>query len=175
MTRQPTGRVEHHDGRYDLFIDRTFAAPIEDVWAAVTEPERLARWIGTWTGDPASGHVSFTMTAEEGMPTEEMEIRECDPPRALRVTSHVGDDQWHLDLVLTEHAGTTTLTFSQPGVDPEEAIDVGPGWEYYLDRLVAAETGGAVTDVDFERDYVPGMAEHYRAQVAGARGGGPTG
>ena len=26
----------------------TFRAPIEDVWAAVTEPERLARWIGTW-------------------------------------------------------------------------------------------------------------------------------
>ena len=26
---------------------RTFPAPIEDVWAAVTEPERLERWIGT--------------------------------------------------------------------------------------------------------------------------------
>ena len=31
---------------------RTFRAPIEYVWAAVTEPARLARWIGTWTGDP---------------------------------------------------------------------------------------------------------------------------
>ena len=45
-----------------LVQTRTFAAPIEDVWAAITEPERLARWIGTWTGDPASGRVRFAMT-----------------------------------------------------------------------------------------------------------------
>ena len=38
--------------RYVVF-ERTFRAPIDDVWAAVTEPERLERWIGTWTGDPA--------------------------------------------------------------------------------------------------------------------------
>ena len=37
------------------FVTRTFHAPIDDVWAAVTEPERLARWLGTWTGDPATG------------------------------------------------------------------------------------------------------------------------
>ena len=41
---------------------------------------------------------------------------------------------------------------------------VGPGWEYYLDRLVAAETGGDPATVDFDRDYYPAMAEHYRAE-----------
>jgi hypothetical protein len=42
---------------------------------------------------------------------------------------------------------------------------VGPGWEYYLDRLVAAETGGDVAAIDFDRDYYPAMQEHYREQA----------
>ena len=58
----------------------------------------------------------------------------------------------------------TTLSFSQPGVDHDDVPSVGPGWEYYLDRLVAAETGGDPATVDFDRDYYPAMAEHYRAE-----------
>ena len=41
------------------------------------------------------------------------------------------------------------------------ATDVGPGWDYYLDRLVAAETGGDVVAVDFA-EYHPADADHYR-------------
>jgi hypothetical protein len=62
---------------------------------------------------------------------------------------------------LSETDGRTVLTFTQPQIDPVEAESVGPGWEYYLDRLVAAETGGDVAAIDFERDYYPAMAEHY--------------
>jgi uncharacterized protein YndB with AHSA1/START domain len=165
MSKQPTGTIETVAGRRRLVITREFRAPIEDVWAAVTEPERLARWIGTFTGDPARGSVTFRMTAEDGAPEEEMEIRECDPPGRLAVTSHVGDEQWHLDIDLAERDGVTTLTFAQPGIDPVAAESVGPGWEYYLDRLVAAQTGGDVDAVDFDRDYYPAMLEHYRAQA----------
>ena len=57
MSATPTGTDRAaSDDRLTLFVTRTFHAPIEDVWAAVTEPERLARWLGTWSGDPAIGH-----------------------------------------------------------------------------------------------------------------------
>ena len=47
---RPTGRrEERRRGRPSLVFERTFRAPIEDVWAAVTESDRLARWIGEWT------------------------------------------------------------------------------------------------------------------------------
>jgi len=105
------------------------------------------------------------MTAEGATEPEDMKIRECDPPRVLRVTSHVGEERWHLDLVLEEQGGVTTLNFSQPDIDPVAAESVGPGWEYYLDRLVAAETGGDVGAIDFDRDYYPAMQEHYRTQA----------
>lgn len=164
MNVQPTGQISRHGDRLVLSITREFRAPIEDVWASVTEPERLARWIGTFTGDPASGSVAFLMTAEGATEPDDMEIRECVPPRVLRVTSHVGQERWHLDLFLEEQDGITTLRFDQPGIDPVAAESIGPGWEYYLDRLVAAETGGDVGSIDFDRDYYPSMQEHYRAQ-----------
>jgi uncharacterized protein YndB with AHSA1/START domain len=160
---EPTGRITRQGDRRTLTLTREFRAPIDDVWAAVTEPERLARWIGTFTGDPASGRVAFVMTSEGMTEPEDMEIRECDPPRVLRLTSHVGEERWLLDLLLDEQEGVTTLTFTQPDVDPVAAESVGPGWEYYLDRLVAAESGGDVGAIDFERDYYPAMIEHYRA------------
>ena len=166
MTRQPTGRIDTTDGVRRLVIERELRAPIHDVWAAVTEPDRLVRWIGTFTGDPASGRVLFRMTAEgEDASEDDMEIRECDPARRLAVTSQVGDERWQLELDLVERDGGTVLTFTQPDIDPVAAESVGPGWEYYLDRLVAVLTDGDVTGVDFDRDYYPAMLEHYRGQA----------
>jgi uncharacterized protein YndB with AHSA1/START domain len=166
MSSHPTGRIERTpEGGAILVLTRDFAADADVVWAAITESDRLARWIGTVSGDPASGKVLFTMTAEGEAEEEPVDIDECDPPRLLAVTTHTGSSSWRLRLTLTDIAGGTRLTFTQPGIDPVEAESVGPGWEYYLDRLVAAETGGDVGGIDFDRDYYPAMQEYYRAPL----------
>ena len=159
----PTGRVEVRDGQHVLVLTREFRAPIEDVWAAITEPDRLARWIGTWTGDPASGSVTWRMLFEGDDPGDEMTIRVCEPPRRLHVTSRVGDELWRYDLDLTHVDGVTTLTFVQPGIAPGLVGEVGPGWDYYLDRLVDAETGVDPSLRSWD-DYAE-TGEHYTAQV----------
>jgi uncharacterized protein YndB with AHSA1/START domain len=158
----PAGAIELRDGQHVLVQTREFHAPIEDVWAAVTEPDRLARWIGTWEGDPASGSVQFRMLFEGDHPGETMTIRVCEPPHRLHMTSQFGDQVWLLELDLSHADGVTTLTFAQPGVTAEQVGDVGPGWDYYLDRLVAAETGGDVAAVDFT-DYHPADSDYYRS------------
>ena len=160
----PTGRIERRDGQHVLVQTRQLQAPIEDVWAAVTEPERLARWIGTWEGDPRSGAVQFRMLFEGDHPGETMTIRVCEPPHRLHVTSQVGEEVWLLDLDLTHADGVTTVTLTQPGVTLEQASGVGPGWDYYLDRLVDAETGADPAQRDFERDYYPATSAYYTAQ-----------
>ena len=48
--RGPPAAARTVDGPATVVIERTFHAPATDVWAAVTEPERLVRWIGTWSG-----------------------------------------------------------------------------------------------------------------------------
>jgi uncharacterized protein YndB with AHSA1/START domain len=161
----PTGRIEQRDGQHVLVQTREFRAPIEDVWAAVTEPERLARWIGTWTGDPEAGSVQFRMLFEgEEHAGETMTIRVCEPPRRLHLTSEVGEEVWLLNLDLTHADGVTTLTFAQPGVTAEQVSSVAPGWDYYLDRLVDTETGADPSQRDFDRDYYPATAAYYTEQ-----------
>lgn len=55
----------------------------------------------------------------------------------------------------------TTLTFAQSVPDAQLAEGVGPGWQYYLDRLMLAETGADPADIDFD-DYYPALKKHYR-------------
>ncbi len=165
MNAHPTGRIETRDGQHALVLTRRFKAPIEDVWAAVTEPDRLSRWIGRWQGDPDTGSVEFFMLFEEGHPGEVMEIRRCEPPHTLHVTSRQGAETWTLAVDLTHTGGVTTLTFTQPGITAEQAPDVGPGWEFYLDRMVDVEAGRDPGRRDFGRDYHPALSAHYRAQV----------
>jgi uncharacterized protein YndB with AHSA1/START domain len=101
MTLLATGRRETRDGVDHLALDRDFPLPVEEVWAAVTDPERLSRWIGTWTGDPARGTVDFRMTAEgEDVPVETYVIEACEPPRRL-VTRTRAPDGTETDWVLT--------------------------------------------------------------------------
>jgi uncharacterized protein YndB with AHSA1/START domain len=164
MTLIATGRLGEPGW---VVFTRTFTAPVEDVWAAVTEPDRLERWIGTWTGNPAAGSVRFRMTAEgDDVPEQLFAIDECRPPYSLEVTSTDADgSSWRLRLVLSRDGQVTTLRFGQHLTDPDLASSVGPGWDYYLDRLVAAEAGNDLSAVDFD-DYYPALSEHYRSLLS---------
>ncbi|WP_247828616.1 SRPBCC domain-containing protein [Arthrobacter antioxidans] len=157
MSTTPLGRRETRNGVDRIVFTRTFAAPIADVWAACTEPRRMERWIGTWTGNPASGDVAFRMTAEgEDVPEEVYLVEACEPPRRFEVRSRDGAPfsadgsgpriAWQHTLELGEADGLTTLVFTQAVPDgpvgAAMAASVGPGWDYYLDRLGAA-IGGA--------------------------------
>ena len=170
-TPTPTGHRRVVDGETYCEWQRTFHAPIDDVWAAVTEPERLARWIGTWTGDPTDGHVKFQMLFEgDDIPAEHFRIDECEPPHRLHITTSMpydGDEpeHWLLRLDLQESDGVTTLTFAQNVPDPAMAEGVGPGWDYYLDRMVAAESGTPVEAVVFE-EYSPSLSAYYLTEFA---------
>jgi uncharacterized protein YndB with AHSA1/START domain len=173
FTPRATGRRDERDGTAYVVFERTFNAPIADVWAAVTESDRLSRWIGNWTGDPASGSVAFFMTAEaedapEDAPEETIWIDECVEPTRLAMRSARPDDHsevWSWQVDLAEAGGVTTLTFAQEVVDVALAESVGPGWDYYLDRMVVAETGGDPGAIDFD-DYYPAFAAYYRAELS---------
>lgn len=174
-----TGRREERDGTPLLVIERELRAPLEDVWAACTDPVRMERWIGTWSGDPASGVVSFRMTAEgEDVPAEEMDVLACEPPRRFAVRGREpqpfsvdGSGQkayWQMELELTEADGVTSVRFVQvlePGaLGVEMVTSVGPGWEYYLDRLAATFAGDAVETVEWDR--YEGGSGYYREHFA---------
>jgi uncharacterized protein YndB with AHSA1/START domain len=158
----PTGRVvPTPDGR-DLVLTRSFRAPIEDVWASITESDRTARWFASWSGEPGPGRtIRYQLTFEESAPEGNMTIEACDPPRHLAVSTQDEYGTWRLEATLAEIDGITELTFVHHLDADAKAADVGPGWEYYLDMLVASRDGSPTPDFDA---YPPAQAAYYQNQ-----------
>src|SRR3954471_11464130 len=104
------------DGRQRVEFRRSWPDPIEDVWAALTEPDRLARWIGVYEGERrAGGTGTFAMTQEEGAAAgQPTPIVECDPPPRLGVEWPDASSQMErIDLDLGIEGGRTVLRFVQ--------------------------------------------------------------
>lgn len=162
-----TGTVTKIDGHPNLVILRRFRATADEVWRELTESERLERWIGRWEGDPKTGHITFFMTAEGDDPEPEVyTILECDRPRRFAGDTSQGEGSWHLWFELAEESpGDTVLTFGQRLNPGEDVGSIGPGWEYYLDRLVAAQAGLDADDVEWD-DYFPALQPEYEKLVA---------
>jgi uncharacterized protein YndB with AHSA1/START domain len=128
------------DGRQRLEFRRSWPEPIEDVWAALTEPDRLARWIGAYDGARGPGGTgTFTMTYEEGEHAgEPMTVVECDPPRRLVVEWVQADAQgWRVDVDLSTEDGRTVLRFVQFFPAGADVVDFAMGWHWYLDKFGA--------------------------------------
>lgn len=163
MSPSPTGRVFPTANGVDLVIERSFRAPIEDVWQSVTEPESMARWFGRWSGEAGPGkYVTLEMGFEEGASPCQVLIESCQPPTHLAVSMKDDHGDWKLSLSLVQQGDTTELRFVQHLADPKGVGDIGPGWEYYLDMLVAARSGQKLPDF---ADYYPAQREYFTAQV----------
>jgi uncharacterized protein YndB with AHSA1/START domain len=99
------------------------------------------------------------MVFEKDGPESEAHIDACEPPRRLALTT-LGTWGVKLELTLTHESGVTELRFVQHLTDRKLARDMGPGWEYYLDNLVAARAGEKLPTFD---EYYPSMQAHYTA------------
>lgn len=93
----------------------------------MTEPERLARWVGIWTGRPAVGRsVTCRVLFEGDVHSEDALIRLSAAPVAggrLRQEGSVTS----VRLELAETAGVTSLVLTTPAPSPYAADDFGPG------------------------------------------------
>ena len=140
------------DGRQRLAFRRSWPDPIEDVWGALTEPDRLARWIGRYDGAREPGGTgTFVMTHEEGEHTgEPMTIVECDPPRRLVVEwTQQETADWRVDLDLWSEGGRTQLSFVQVFPADADVADFAMGWHWSLEKF-GAELGGTPPTSDWD-------------------------
>jgi uncharacterized protein YndB with AHSA1/START domain len=166
MTTTRTGALLTIDGDRHLVLTRTFGSPAEAVWQTFTDPDRLSRWIGHWDGDPTTGHVSFFMTAESDDPEpSRFTIHECDRPRRFAGETDDEGGRWHLWFELDETAAVTTLVFGQRLSPGDDIGSIGPGWEYYLDRAMAAHEGHDVSAVSWDA-YYPALRDEYASLTA---------
>lgn len=137
-----------------LVYRRELSHPRGVVWDALTVPSILSRWFGNYTGDPTTGTVRVTMRDDQDTSTTDAMIVRCTPPAELVVDI----DGWYLELILRADGDHTALTFTHPHVPRSETGEIGPGWQYYLDRLEAVLDG---TPTPEWADYLD-LTERYR-------------
>jgi uncharacterized protein YndB with AHSA1/START domain len=136
---------------------REIPATVEQVFAAISDPERLARWWGpagfsntfTVCEFKNGGRWSFTMHGPDGKnyPNENV-FAEIEAPRKV-VVQHVSEPKFRLAIGLSPSAVGTVVTWSQAFESSEvaRAIEhiVVPANEQNLDRLsveVLRQPGG---------------------------------
>src|SRR5882724_2632462 len=107
------GTIETRSGFHILRFERHLLHPIEQVWAAITEPERLVAWLGEVDGEPSQGgHIQLRWlnTDENGNgAVMNATITQFEPPHLLEYT---GDIHGVLRFELQEEASGCLLIFS---------------------------------------------------------------
>ena len=158
----PTGLLRAVDQGFDLVMTRSLPVELAAAWAWLTEPESTARWIGNWKGIGAQGEtIKLQMGFEEGTAWSDVKIEECRAPHYLRVSTVENSGSWVLSLELTAVGQRTELRFIHHGLVPVAAADIGPGWEYYIEQLLASITGDPLPVCDY---YYPGQREYFQNQ-----------
>lgn len=162
MAIERTGVVSLSGGSAELTIERRVTADAIAVWPFLTESRELGMWIGSYAGDPDSGEVVMSMNAEGGEATSAVEILDCDAPEHLAVLTTDEHASWSLEVELIDgghDAGSgTTIRFTHHDVVLDALPDIAAGWEWYLDRLVAALSRQPMPAWD---DYYPALRDAY--------------
>ena len=121
------GRTAAGEGR-QVRLERTYDAPIDDVWDALTNPERIGRWFLPVSGDYRLGGT-YQFEGNAGG-----EIIECARPNRLKVTWAYGvisspADVSEVELRLAPAGDQrTTLVLEHTAIVPEDRWDeYGPG------------------------------------------------
>ena len=161
------------EGR-SLLLRRSYDAPVEDLWAACTDPDRLGRWLAPVTGDLRPGGA-FSV---EGNATGT--VLRCEEPNLLKVTWEYSPESiTEVEVRLAEGPDGGTL-FELEHASPAEVVDglvraqgpigpigIGGGWDLALVAL-----HGLLHDEDFDVTAWRGTPEAGRCAVLGYRAWG---
>ncbi len=125
---------------------RVFPAEIEDVWDAITTPERIPRWFLPISGELRLGG-RYQLEGHAGG-----EITACDPPESFAVTWESGGEVTWLKVRLRSDGEATRFELQHIAhVDSERWEEFGPGavgvgWDMLLMALDLHLISGEAVD-----------------------------
>lgn len=134
-----TRRID--DKRGAVRVEDVYDTDIADLWSAVTEPDRLARWIATVEGDlGVGGTVQARFTSGWEGPGR---IDVCEAPNHLVVTMEPGtEDEAVIEAVLTADGERTRLVIEERGLPLDVLYKHGAGWQAHIEDLGRYLGGG---------------------------------
>jgi uncharacterized protein YndB with AHSA1/START domain len=122
-------------------MEDVYDTEIADLWSAITEPERLARWIATIDGDlRVGGTIQARFTSAWEGPAR---IDVCEEPHRLVVTLAPGTkDEAEIEARLTIEGQRTRLVVEDRGLPLDVLHLHGAGWQAHFEDLSQLLAGG---------------------------------
>jgi uncharacterized protein YndB with AHSA1/START domain len=145
------GSLRSVDGKGVVRIEDRFDTAIDDLWAAVTDPDRLARWYGLVAGDlRRGGEFRVYLEADDIESTGRIEA--CEPPRRLLVTTRETDESYRkgvgappfdatIEVTLTADGDQTILVIEIQGMPLDKIAFYGAGNQIHVENLAAYLAG----------------------------------
>jgi uncharacterized protein YndB with AHSA1/START domain len=123
------------DGKLDIRFERSYPRPVQIVWAALTEPERLSDWMGVSHVEPRVGGRLDTI--QDSAAPSSGKVLVWDPPKVLEFSwsnKDAPDSVVRYEL-MPDGASGTRMVFTQHGLLPGRSALMMPGWQWLFDRL----------------------------------------
>ena len=140
------GTLRAADGKGVVRLEDRFDTDIDDLWSALTDPRRLARWLGEVEGDLRQGgefRARYFASGWEG--TGRVEV--CEPPQRLLILTKSPDEpDGVIEATLTADGDQTILVIEDRGLPLEQIAAYGAGDQVHVEDLAAYLAGGERCD-----------------------------
>ena len=135
------GSLRSADGKGIVRMQDRFDTDIDDLWSALTDPRRLARWLGEVEGDLRLGGEFRARFFDGWEGTGRVDV--CEPPRHLLVmTKHVRQaDEHAVEATLTADGDQTVLVLELRGMPVNLLAEYGAGNQVHVEDLAAYLAG----------------------------------
>ena len=147
------GSLRSADGQGVVRMQDRFDTDIDDVWSALTDPRRLARWMGEVEGDlRLGGEFCARVLASGAEGTGRVDA--CEPPRRLLLTMRDAGpqpgqpDETVIDATLAADGDQTILVLEERGMPLDLLAAYGAAIQVHVEDLAAHLAGRERCDAD---------------------------
>jgi uncharacterized protein YndB with AHSA1/START domain len=152
------GSLRAADGAGVVRIEDRYDTDIDDLWSAITDPDRLARWHGQVEGDLRPGG-EFRIYNEADNIEHTGRVETCEPPQRLVVTTRETDESYRKghgvppfdavrEVTLTSDGDQTILVIEVRGMPLDKIAFYGAGWQIHAENLAAHIAGREPGDTE---------------------------
>ena len=148
--RRILGSLRSADGKGVVRMEDRFDTDIDDLWSALTDPSRLARWLGEVEGDLRLGgefRARFVASGWEGTGR----VEACEPPQRLLLLTKDADEpnapaEHAIEARLIADGDQTILVWEERGMPLEQLAAYGAGIQIHVEDVGAHVAGHERSD-----------------------------
>ena len=133
------GQLRAEGDRAGVRFERRYDATPEELWSALTEPDRLARWLADAEIDlRVGGRFHLAWNESDGTQETDGTILALEPGRLLELNwTYPGEPDSVARFELRPDGDGTILVLDHRGLPPAAIAGYGAGWHSHLDSLDA--------------------------------------